>query len=1704
VATTYGIGELLAAMVVAFGAPRPTSFGLGELLEDLVQAIEGFSIVAGGFTNLQLGNPAVDNAVQINSVFASGQPVLNNQNGVCYISSPIIIPPGLGIWTPYEPLKQGGNFYVPGLRIMAAPGFSGAIPSAAQNAYGLPPSLDALVIHAGISSWMSGVTVDGSLNPTTATPNHAYPVALYNTDVGHFGCLIRQATAAALCDIGDTSNTTGAITVYPQTNASANPITSVTLASNQITVQFSGPLPAFLGQGPGGLGQANNMGINLVSGITAVGGTLPPNPINLAPVAPGATSVTFNVSSSITSISAPAPSVSFQFVGAARYRALHTHYESGTNLALQVSGVDTKMTDCVKLQGLAAFNAQGLDVTGMHLTGQGGSVTYAGNTGQWNTVVAARGQMVKAIFDTIPGGSSGLIGYMNNDGGGDPFVFDACEYHMNNPSVQNVPIVNRITTGPGQRGTAPLQINAGSAYAANLSIFASPTAGKGGLIDTPNAGDQVTELQSPSTSWILHGSPPNPSAATFFGTGTQPLAYSIDINDVPLWVSNIAGPAGSGYMPGVVANDPTTDYGPIINTYMGLINPGDTLPLPPGTIYTSTEIVPPQGVILVGSGWAEDITQEGTTIQPRPGSPSPNPLVGLINPESGIRNLNVDGLAHNVTGSVGTTLSCIANKCRATQVGLYGGANYTANITGEGFRMNEFRCDTMAAGPGPAGSITVCIALTGSDGHFSNGVMANGTKFASGDQTLWSNVHFTSASGGALPVGTNANVCDQGGNHFSSCEFDSLPASPTIPLTAMIDRTGATFPSTYASCRVMQSTNLVTGMPVFLETTHAGAGVVVAGMTGFLAGAASGSSFTNFVTGAIASTQVTNVTLPSGYLSSTFTDVVPPLGSFFQCGIGGTAPSMGGSIPGGNLISTANVVSVTTNHTAIAGEWTQFGGSTTAQTITLPTSPATGTINQVSNTSTTYNNILTVSSGGGVILYPSSTNLGSNNIQLAPGDSVAMEYRGSSTWQILTLEANNPMPVINAVTMGADPTGSFDSAPAINNCITNVATLGGGTVYLPPGTYKINTSLICGNTTYAESTYSTTTFSSGTATQMTVGNGSVFAAGGGTVGVFYGELAAVKFNYANRSGNNLATPTVVTGTANIINSNVSGGVVFLVTAAAPPGGWTNGMSVDVMGLTGGTGWAANANGTWSLNGFSSGTTAAFNPTTAPSGTATLTNAAILPRSSGYAVTTGTLSTQNSVTLRGASPPPIPQSGWSYNFPVNSNLGTVLKWNGSSADSPAGTAAMIRLVGPMQGVLLENLFLDATNGATPALYGVYAQSLQASRLRNLYVYQAAKANYFFTGVNGFYAGTGLIVGSSQSLDIDYCGGTVSTQALQPTSACFWADGDVTGVAIGSANTTYSHIRSAYISQLDPQSEYLTVTGNPTAMTLTWNSHTTASIAMPASAATVLAALALLSGWPAGASASGGPLGTTTMQIFGMTSGLGGITLGSFTGGSSPALVVQPVNSMGFNWRFCDDIMVRDTTFVNSNVAPVGNIFDAFYDFTNILTGNCPMAIVMDGIQSWGYGAFAHNNTSYSGTPGSPNVVRGLSTGWNYASGVPANPPTPIADPGVLNLKWEVPGGPRNLAINSTSYLTSGSPKCLDALNPVTLTVNQVVASVNWTLTMGPSTAGTLYSLHPSGSQSVTGGAFTYEIPAGWFVVATFTLNDVNFTAFTRTP
>lgn len=354
------------------------------------------------------------------------------------------------------------------------------------------------------------------------------------------------------------------------------------------------------------------------------------------------------------------------------------------------------------------------------------------------------------------------------------------------------------------------------------------------------------------------------------------------------------------YFPGVVAGDSTKDYGLVINAYMAAMvtagKSGDTPPLPPGLIYTQTEVIPPTGIYLNGSGWGQvGPTPSGTTLLP--GAPAMARVASISNSGSGFKNMNVSGLGHNLANVAGIAFGVYALGGYIREFGAYGGSATTFDSSGAADRLNmlAFEIDTSAGAPPPATSTTLAINAQGADWVCTLGRIVNGTKVMSGDQSMWTAVHMTSASGGNA-AGSNANVVDQGGQHFAACEFDSLPSNTC---TAMIDRTGASKASVYNGCRGMQSTNNITGMPFLLETTVGGGGVEINGLSVIFASGAAASSFTYAIQGAIASTQVNNLNMHQA-LATAFTDATPPLGTFSGCVANNTPAALGGFTLGTN------------------------------------------------------------------------------------------------------------------------------------------------------------------------------------------------------------------------------------------------------------------------------------------------------------------------------------------------------------------------------------------------------------------------------------------------------------------------------------------------------------------------------------------------------------------------------------------------------------------------------------------------------------------------------------------------------------------------------------------------------------------------------------------------------------------------------------
>lgn len=402
------------------------------------------------------------------------------------------------------------------------------------------------------------------------------------------------------------------------------------------------------------------------------------------------------------------------------------------------------------------------------------------------------------------------------------------------------------------------------------------------------------------SEWLL-----KTSATITVGTTAQPWAQ-------------IAWPK---YIPGVVAGNSSVDYGAIINTYMaglataGLL--GDTPSvLPPGKVFISSEVIPPTGIVLVGSGWSQDVNNiDGTTLLPR--KPSLTRVASISNTTSGFSNLNINGNAPSDPNIVKISFGVYAGFGTLRGFGCFGGSEivFDSNSSGHDLTMNMFQIESQAPAGGTAVDTSISLNAAGPDWVVSAGRVTNGSKRLNSGGGLFSGVHFTYAAGGGEP-GSNANVIDYGAQTLTACYFDSVPNGSS---NALIDRSQATKPSVYAGCQFFQVTAPPAGIPWILESTHAGAGIIV---TGARVQANSGDGLSYFIKGAIASTVVVGVACAAGSVGA-LTDTVPPLGLFTGCVVGSAPAALGGTLPGGNQSSVPNsgvLLSNVKTYTAVGEE----------------------------------------------------------------------------------------------------------------------------------------------------------------------------------------------------------------------------------------------------------------------------------------------------------------------------------------------------------------------------------------------------------------------------------------------------------------------------------------------------------------------------------------------------------------------------------------------------------------------------------------------------------------------------------------------------------------------------------------------------------------------------------------------------------------
>jgi hypothetical protein len=364
----------------------------------------------------------------------------------------------------------------------------------------------------------------------------------------------------------------------------------------------------------------------------------------------------------------------------------------------------------------------------------------------------------------------------------------------------------------------------------------------------------------------------------------------VDTNGVAWWCTSGGTPGtwkfwGTGFMPGITTNDSGgTDYGAIINAYMATLPAfTDTPKLPPGTIYTATEVIPPQGITLVGSHKiGNPLVARGTLI--RNLSSALSRVASCSNPDSGFERITIDGRPFNDAEAAATALGVYASKCSLKDVVVMGGDTTVFDSNSSASDLTLTNVTAWQTGGVPA----LTMKVDGADWLCSK-VYVNGNVSFGGGGNIWSACHFVSPSSGS----TNPFL-DLGGNTFNGCDFDSQPAGAA----AMIDRSSASRQSLYSGCNYYTANvGFSAGSAVFREASTAGAGAVVIG--GQLRAAGS-TAWHYFIKGPLASTCVTGLNAAYSFRTA-FTDQTQPLGYFDGCFNNSVLASLGGSFPGSNV-----------------------------------------------------------------------------------------------------------------------------------------------------------------------------------------------------------------------------------------------------------------------------------------------------------------------------------------------------------------------------------------------------------------------------------------------------------------------------------------------------------------------------------------------------------------------------------------------------------------------------------------------------------------------------------------------------------------------------------------------------------------------------------------------------------------------------------
>lgn len=463
-------GTTLASLFTGGGSTVPP-FGCGQVSDVSVNGVQwtastqAVPLVFGGVTDNQ---PALQSALGGSTPSPVNVKLVGT--GTVALKSPLIVGQNQFLSADNPNFKEGGTSggIIPGIVFVPASGWSNAIPSWAQTLYGLPATLDALVIYAGVSTgggnfYSSGGAKGLAFDAGGGSGPISYSAYLAGTDTTHQGCLYRRGSVGSLFDGGS-----GARTNVEHCMIEGS--TQFGAVVQGVDWKIDG------GRIVNGSHKLNGQG-NLVSNTHMTGGLqIDPDTSST----PGYnTKVQARMGFSQCQFDT-CPTGNQGYAGGTTNAGAPSNVVTGITISAGVATIQFT-SNVPSLSTGTVVILSGWTTTTGSINGAQTLTGVSGSTATFSTAATGPVTVVGVVALQATPSNSVLMIDNNNDNAGDAVTYSGCRFHENNNGYYGQPVIHRA---PGSNANASLFVSGCQVSAVPATCFSS-------VVDWTRAGDVV-------------------------------------------------------------------------------------------------------------------------------------------------------------------------------------------------------------------------------------------------------------------------------------------------------------------------------------------------------------------------------------------------------------------------------------------------------------------------------------------------------------------------------------------------------------------------------------------------------------------------------------------------------------------------------------------------------------------------------------------------------------------------------------------------------------------------------------------------------------------------------------------------------------------------------------------------------------------------------------------------------------------------------------------------------------------------------------------------------------------------------------------------------------------------------------------------------------------------------------------------------------